>query len=527
MLAMLSDLVPELVDKIVSLLPKKTYNEVYRLPSTTSIYDEVPQTIEVGGRFGQWDRIPSFKTLISVAVIDEFIDVHQRLPLFPLLLIVAQFKTERLFFEAHSRCPDILRHYRVSIENPTSKLSELEQFPYVVESIGPSYYTGFYPEYCTDLMVGANELAEDDVAGNWKRIVFKDTDTYGMDFNAINNWQIPNLQHIEVCVGMQSLVLFRYTPPLESFKITTIFSYLPDLSLFTVKTLKIHLIHDLAVERVLIVPECVQDFDISSAHPMVVDLVLPDGLKHLKVRNILSAIGISPSLVKLELQPIYKSMDLSEYTHIEDLRITRENNHLPLTLKVPKSLKLLSTNVDYAAIENIRELEMLENLTLLGPLLQPVEVPPNVLSCYIPLFNTLQLTLNHKLEALLVLGMVTSPLKIPKSMKWLELMDYVFPLDLPDDLEVLKLISHTDPVKTPKNLRFLAIENTRHTEIELVLNLRLKRVLLEFVVVDFATLKLPKLNYMVLKNCQFDPSLVPKEYVNEGEGTTYKYRRRR
>lgn len=511
-------LVPEIVDKIISLLPTETYNKVYGYASKTSIYDEVPETIIIGGRFGQWERPPSFRTVISLFTLCEFIDIHYRLPFFPTHLVVAEFTSEDIFFEAHKKCPEILKLYKITIKNPTIKLTELDPFPYVVESIGPAFSTDFYPKYCTKLIVGANEMKKLPFTGNWDTIVIEETDNDGIDFNDINQWNTPYLSHMELAAETPMLTQFEYTLPLQTLEIRSPVVYLPNLMVFNVNKLKLILSHDrqLLINRYIQIPNCVQDLEITSSDRMVIDIIFPENLKRLKLRNIITAIGISDNLVELNLDPVSNSMDLSEYSEIKELLITRDDNDRILTLTVPKTLRTLSTNFDYDSITNISELNDLTSLSLFGTrnsreasVPPEIIIPPNVTSCYIPTFSYIKLTLNDKLEALLLLSYPTIPLKIPQSMKWLELMEYSFPLELPENLQVLKLECHSTPVKTPKNLRLLSIENSILTEIDLKLNPRLKKVYFDNVKFDFNELKFLHLESMQFKRCEFVNDLVP------------------
>lgn len=517
-------LVPELVRKIIGYLPRTTYNQVYGKPTIYDVQEEIPKVIVLDNSIDKWCRMPPMDGKVFAQDIIELVDIHRCLPLFTVYLITLLIDSWEIFYELHQKIPDILKLYKIRINYPDVELPEVVSlvnsgsFGYHMELEGlkDSITEHLNERYCPHKLVCIGNLPDYVSSEIFTTIDFR-YDTQAADYSVLDKWEVPNVRCLKISGESSKLKHFELTSLLGSLEITLLSCcHFPDFTSFKLRKLTLNFANSSDMNNISF-PELLQYLQLyNSGELSTISICLPGNLKTLHLRRINITSKLPAGLMELSCDEGFSDLDFTQIISLQGLRITAyrqqqiDENATRFAISVPLSLRtLFLDNVDWQVV-NINDLVNLTHLTILQAVESRLELPPNLVYCYLTLALYMDLVLNDKLQTLSVQGKIEHEINIPQSMRYLKLQNYWDAMELPDNLILLQLSGYYYPLRAPKNLQYLSFDWD-----DLQLNDNLRFLFLRYQKVDFDEFRLDNLEYMWLKDCTYEEN--PPNFVQVGD----------
>lgn len=527
-------LVPEIVQEILSFLPRSTYNQVYNVKEESGLYDTIPEEIEIFSGSNRWDFNISRPHVRYVRDVEELVLLHYSFPIIPANKTIILNLKDESFLQLHEKHPSILASYRLKIENATLELNHLDMSSY--ETVCVNSETGAYGcRFATELTVDTNYIFISELLGDWNKINITCKPGSDFNFNHIKGWKVNKLKRLKISNGGKLLKDFRCPSVLETLELESDFSNLPQFDDAKLKRLTISATNNDSFT--LKVPETIEELQVHNGYggeyEKIANINYNSGIKSLTLSHFAKSSSIPKSLVNLKLAHCDGLRDFTPFQSLENLEVYYYLVYDEQKIEFPLSLKRFKTNGFVSDIKNFETIESLETLQANIQEADVITVPPNIKKLALNGRERIsRLELNNRIKILEIDAFLLTSVKFPDSLRYLDLYDYTFSLELPSSLEFLRIRNYSLPLKTPENLRYLTINRERIgrryvgmnnnqsnsiIKAELELNGTLKYLVLDKFEIDFKALYIPTLEAMSLSNCVFDASDVNMDLVEDDE----------
>lgn len=532
-------LVPEVVQEILSFLPKQTYNQVYGINEIPGIYDIIPKHIQMYEFCNRWSFKSSDPSVRFFKNVEELVLFHNGFPLFPTNQTITLLLNCQNFLLLHNQFPDILRSYNLKVYDATLELNELDVSGYRFEFESVSSSTGSYGcKFANDLTVDSDYKFISKLEGPWKKVNIVCKPGSDFDFNRIAGWDVPNFDCLTIKNGGKLLRDFKCPLNLKTLELKTDFNNLPVFKEAALKRLSLQATIGTSQEPLnIVLPESLEMLEIhngySEDYKRDLNINYNSALKCLSLSHFVKCNDIPLSLTKLKLNHCNELRDFTKFQCLKDLDVQYVFTYYLEKISLPLSLLKFKTNAYMKDIQDSHWLKCLDSLYASIDESDDLVCPPNVTSLFLIGHGRISsLLLGNRLRILEINGFLLNPIEFPNSLRFLSLYEYSYPLGLPPKLDYFRIRDYSLALKTPETLRYLIVdrESARGAYVgmdrvlingvvkaKFQLNRKLKCLVLNNFEIDFEDFFLPSLEVMVLSNCKFDLNKVDMQLAEEYE----------